>query len=452
MQSVGVSLDSLVANKGELRMSRLRRIGLILALLLTGLGSICAQVSQTAQPEEVGFSSSRLAYIDKFYADEVNRGDLAGIVLLISRHGKIVHFSAIGYADIEKHQKMKKDTIFRIYSMTKPITSTALMMLYEEGRFQLDDPISKYLPTFANMRVLRNPDAALTDTIPANRPPTVHDIMRHTAGFTHGITSDKFDSQYENANLFGVDVTLQEMMERLSKLPLRYQPGTRFVYSVGPDVQARLVEVLSGEPFDVFLKSRLFEPLGMKDTGFWVPEQKASRLATVYWAKDGKLTPLDEAHSHPGGDEFVYQPWSVNSYMVDHKRKGGSFGLVSTAEDYWRFAQMMLNGGELNGARILSPSVVKFMTEDHLEPAGIPDLQNGDGFGLGFAVMKNQAAAGYMGSPGTFAWAGVAATDFWIDPKEDIVVVAMTQHMSVPAADDLWGQLRTLVYSALMSE
>jgi CubicO group peptidase (beta-lactamase class C family) len=326
------------------------------------------------------------------------------------------------------------------------------MTLFEKGRFQMRDPVSKYLPEFANLRVLRTPESPLDETVALERPPSVHDILRHTAGFSHGLTADALDKEYAKSDLFGVDVTLEEMMQRLSKLPLRYQPGTKFSYSVGPDVQARLVEVLSGEPFDEYLEKHIFTPLGMKDTGFWVSPAKADRLATVHWMKDGKLVPIDEVHGHPGGDIFVFQPWSVNSYTVNHRRQGGSYGLVATAEDYWRFAQMILNGGELNGVRILSPQTVHFMGQDHLEPAGIPDFQTGVGFGLGFAVLRNEAAAGNLGSEGELSWGGAATTGFWIDPKEDIVVVFMTQHMGTPAADDLSGQMNTLVYSALMGK
>ena len=377
---------------------------------------------------------------------------MAGIVTLIARHGKIVHFSAVGYADVEKRQRMETDTIFRFYSMTKPITSTALMMLYEEGRFQMSDPLSKYIPEFAALRVLRTPDSAPGDTVPPDRAPTVQDAMRHTAGFTHGLTTDAYDAQYTNANVFGLDVSLAEMMGKLARIPLRYQPGTKYAYSVGPDIQARLVEVLSGMPFDEFLEKRLFGPLGMRDAAFWLQPDKAKRLAAVHWERNGRLVPLDEAHGHPAGGVIV-EPWSVNSYTVNHRRKGGSFGLVGTAEDYWRFAQMMLNGGQLDGVRILSPQVVRYMARDHLgaiamqAPDGRP---TGTGFGLGFAVMKDPAAAGYMSSEGTFFWSGAAATHFWIDPVEDMVVVVMTQHLGAPNVTKLAAQMHTLVYSALL--
>ena len=426
-------------------------LGLFSACLLIALTNRAfADQLPRARPEDVGFSSTRLDYIDQFYAEKVKRGDMAGIVTLIARHGKIVHFSALGYADLEKKQKMETDTIFRLYSMTKPIASVALMMLYEEGRFQLRDPVSKYIPEFGNLRVLRTPDSPFDDTVAPKHPPTMQDVMRHTAGFTHGLETDAFDNQYTKANVFGLDVSLAEMMTKLSKIPLRYQPETKFVYSVGPDIAARLVEVLSGMPFDEFLAKRLFEPLGMKDAGFWVPPGKARRLATVYWAKDGKLRPLDEAHGHPEGGILV-QPWSVNSYTVNHKHKGGSFGLVSTTEDYWRFAQMMLNGGVLNGTRVLSPQVAHFMTRDHLgtipiEEPGEP--ASGIGFGLGFAVVKDAAELGGMISDDSYFWGGAADTAFWIDPKQDLVVVAMTQHMEVP--DTGLGSLGALVYSALI--
>jgi CubicO group peptidase (beta-lactamase class C family) len=432
-------------------MIRLTCTAVTLVLLIQG--PVRARELPRAQPEELDFSAERLSYIDEFYGDKVKKGEMAGIVTLIARHGKIAHFSAIGYADVERKQKLQTDTIFRLYSMTKPIASTALMMLYEEGRFQLGDPVSKYIPEFTSLRVLRKPDAALDDTVPLERPPTVQDLMRHTAGFMHGGDQNAVDKEYVKANVFGVDVSLTEMMTKIAKIPLAYQPGTKFAYSVGPDVQARLVEIFSGMPFDEFLQKRLFGPLGMRDTAFWLSTNKASRLTKVHWDKSGKLTPLDEAHGYPKKSGFLAEPWSVNSYTVNHRRKGGSYGLVGTAEDYWRFAQMMLNGGELEGVRVLSPEVVRFMTRDHMNGIEIdgPDGRpNGLGWGLGFAIMKDPAAAGYMSSEGTFFWAGAAGTQFWVDPKEDLVLVAMIQHMGTPATESFWAQIRTLVYSALM--
>jgi CubicO group peptidase (beta-lactamase class C family) len=433
-----------------------RALSCLVALLIVAAAPSAATAAELPRgsPAELGFSAARLEYLDHFYADEIKRGELAGIVMLIARHGKIVHFSAIGSADLEKHKPMQRDTIFRLYSMTKPITATALMILYEEGRFEMEDSLSKYLPEFAHLRVVRNPGGDVKDTVPVEHEPTMQDVLRHTAGFTHALETTPLDAAYTKANLFGVDVSLAQMTERLAKLPLLYQPATKWNYSVSPDVEARLVEVLSGMPFDHFLEERLFKPLSMKDAGFWVPPDRAQRLATVYWMKDGKLTPIDDAHGSPG-DLWLSEPWTVNSYTVDHKRKGGSYGLVSSAEDYFKWGQMMLNGGELDGVRILSPQTVQFMTRDHLGPIGLPredGKPSGMGFGLGFAVMEDPAAAGYMSSIGSYFWAGYASTYFWIDPIEDMVVVAMTQHIddNVPAAGALRGQFPTLVYSALL--
>jgi CubicO group peptidase (beta-lactamase class C family) len=432
-------------------------VALALAILWIGLPAVArADDLPRAHPEELGFSSQRLDYIDQFYSEKVKRGELAGIVTLIARHGKIVHFNAVGFADIDHKKKLQTDSLFRLYSMTKPIASTALMMLYEEGRFQLNDPLSKYIPAFAHLRVLSTPNAALDDTVPLERPPTIQDVLRHTAGFSHGGQQNAVDVAYNKADLFGLDVSLAQMIDKLSRIPLRCQPGTKFIYSIGPDVQARLVEILSGMSFDEFLQKRLFGPLGMKNTDFWLAADKAPRLAKVYWVKDGMLRPLDAAHGHPDGG-FLVQPGSVNSYTVNHIRKGGSYGLVSSAQDYWRFAQMLLNGGVLDGTRILSPQVVRYMTRDHLGAIEMPLLDGrpsdgrpaGVGFGLGFAIMKDPAAAGFMSSEGTYYWAGAAATHFWVDPKEDLVVVAMSQHMGEPGGE-LWPQIRTLVYSALV--
>lgn len=415
-------------------MGRKTCLALVLAIFWS---SVPAADLPRALPEDVGFSAERLDYMDKFYADKVNKGEMAGIVILVARHGKIVHFNAVGYSDAAKKQKMETDAIFRLHSMTKPIAAAALMILYEEGRFQLTDPLSKYIPEFANLRVRRNPDAALDDTVPLDRAPTVQDALRHTAGL------DDID--------FGLDVPLAEQMIRLSKIPLRYQPGTIWAYSVSPDIQARLVEVLSGMSFDEFLQKRLFTPLGMKDTSFRVPDIKAKRLATVHWLKDATLTPLDEAHGSPKGVD----PAVENHYLAEHKYKGGSTGLVSTAADYWRFAQMMLDGGEFNGTRVLGPRVVRYMARDHLGPLSVqfPGLDlKGIGFGLGFGVIRDAPSSGAMASEGTFYWAGAADTDFWIDPKEDLVCVTMAQQLNLSAPDVIHvrAEHRALVYSALM--
>jgi CubicO group peptidase (beta-lactamase class C family) len=423
---------------------------LLVAVLLTK--AACAADLPRAKPSQLGFSAERLRYIDEFCEQKVQSGDIAGVVTLVARHGKIAHFSAVGYADLEKKEKMRTDAIFRLYSQTKPVATTALMMLYEQGRFRLTDPISKYLPEFANLRALRSADAAIEDTVPLDRPPTIQDVMRHTAGFSHGGENNAVDAEYLKADIFGLDIPLAEMTSRLSRIPLLDQPGRRFIYSVGPDIQARLVEVLSGMPFDAFLQTRLFEPLGMKDTGYWVPPEKAARLASVYWDKGGKLAVLDAAHSYPADGHFFTKPQFVNSYTVGNKHKGGSYGLVSTAEDYWRFAQMLLNRGELDGTRFLSPQTVRYMTRDHMgdEMPMPPSFPKGLGFGLGFAVVKDAALMGDVIGDGSFFWAGRTLTRFWIDPRADMTILVMTQHLDVPRAIDTVLELRTLVYSALL--
>jgi CubicO group peptidase (beta-lactamase class C family) len=431
--------------------SRAIRIGVVFAALM--VGRAWAVDLPRARPEEVGLSAERLDYIDKIYAERVEKGEIAGAVILVARHGKIAHFNAVGYANVETKQKMETGNIFRLYSMTKPITSAALMTLYQDGQFLMSDPISKYLPEFANLRVARNPDGPFDATVAADQPPTMQDILRHTAGFTHGNSPGPFDSQYAKADIFGLDVTLAEMTQKLATLPLHYQPGTKWEYSIGPSVASRLVEVLSGMPYDEYLEKRVLKPLGMTDTDFWVPPGKAARLVPMNWFKDGKITLLDEAHGDPKWGFFT-APAMVNSYTVNHKRKDGSYGLVATAADYWRFAQAMANGGVLNGARVLSPETIQFMMTDqlgglpvHYQPGPRP---SGLGFGLGFAVLKDAVAAGYPSPEGTVFWDGAAGTQFWIDPKHDMVVVAMIQQFGPPGSEPLAAQLHALVASALV--
>jgi CubicO group peptidase (beta-lactamase class C family) len=423
-----------------------------LAALLVALGAH-AQDLPRARPEDVGLSSERLAHLDRFFADQVDRGELAGIVTLVARHGKVVHLSAIGYADLEKKRPMQIDSIFRLYSMTKPIASVALMTLYEEGRFQLTDPLSKFIPELASLKVLRTPDAALDDTVAPDHAPTIQDALRHTAGFTHGGDGTPLEREYDQQGVFRDDVSLAAMMPKLARIPLHYQPGTRFQYSIGPDVLARVVEVLSGQPFDRYLESHLFTPLHMKDTGYRVAPENAARLATVYWRKDGKLVPLDAAHGHPDGHGPSRGWGDFSHYTNERQQKGGSSGLAGTAVDYWRFAQMLLDGGALDGVRILSPAIVHYMTQDHLGsiPMAPPgERPTGLGFGLGFAVVKDPAEVGYVTSAGTFFWAGAANTHFWIDPKQDLVIVAMVQDVGDAPGGDLAGQLCALVYGALL--
>jgi len=401
------------------------------------------------QPEEVGLDSEQLAKIEPFFRGRVERGEIAGIVTLVARQGKIAHFSAVGYQDVVREIPMERDTIFRIYSMTKPIASTALMMLYQDGLFQLTDPLSKFIPEFANLRVLRTPNGPLDETVALERPPTVQDVLRHTAGFSHGLGTSEYDRNFVGSGIFSTETSLEEMMTLLSEIPLMNQPGSQYRYSVGPDVALRLVEVISGLSAEDYLEQRLFDPLGMDNSGYWVDSDNAHRLAPVHWLRGNKLVPIDEEHGMPAGGVLL-QPWSVNSYTFEHEFTGGSYGLLSTAEDYWRFAQAMLNGGELHGERIIGSGTVDFMRRNHLTAQQRASFNPAMGFGLGFGVIEDPAGVGYPGSEGNFYWGGAAATSFWIDPVEDLVVVAMTQHMGAPGAGSLRGEIAALVYGAIL--
>jgi CubicO group peptidase (beta-lactamase class C family) len=402
-----------------------------------------------ATPEDLGFSSEQLDKIETYFQGRVDRGEIAGIVTLVARKGKIAHLSAVGYQDVDRDIPMDTDTLFRVYSMTKPIVSTALMMLYQDGLFQLNDPLSKYIPEFANLRVLRSPNGPLDETVAMEREPTVQDILRHTAGFSHGLGNSEYDKAFVGTGIFRPETSLAEMMTALSTVPLMNQPGSMYRYSIGPDVALRLVEVISGMSADDYLEERMFEPLGMDDTGYVVDSDNAHRLSPIHWDNDGELVPIDSEHGSPAGGVLV-EDWSVNNYTVDHDYKGGSIGLVATAEDYWRFAQTMLNGGELNGERIIGRKTVEFMASNHLTEQQGASFSPAMGFGLGFATIENPAGVGYTASEGTFYWGGAAATVFWIDPVEDIVVVGMTQHMGTPGSGAVRGELHALVYGALV--
>ena len=425
---------------------------LLLATCSTWLCSIFAADNLPfVEPESVGFSSDQLAKIENHFQGRVDRGEIAGIVTLVARKGKIAHLSAVGYQDVVQNIPMETDTLFRIFSMTKPIASTALMMLYQDGYFQLTDPLSKFIPEFANLRVLRDPNGSITRTEEMDREPTVQDILRHTAGFSHGLGTQEYDEAFLDSGIFRPETSLEEMMEALADLPLMNQPGSAYRYSIGPDVALRLVEIMSGMPADEYLQQKIFDRLGMSETGYVVEADDADRLAPVHWLKDGNLVPINEEYGSPNGGVLV-EDWLLNNYTLDHEFKGGSLGLVSTAADYWRFAQAILNGGELNGQRVLGPKTVNYMSQNHLTEQQNQTFSPGLGFGLGFATIEDPTAAGvqYVSSEGTFYWSGAAATMFWIDPSEDIVVVAMTQHRGVPGTGRLRGELNALVYGALI--
>jgi CubicO group peptidase (beta-lactamase class C family) len=389
----------------------------------------------SAKPEDVGLSSERLARMDKAIHAYVDVGRTPGVVTLIARHGKVVHVDAYGKADLASGRATRADDIFRMYSMTKPITSVALLTLYEEGKFQLTDPLSKYYPAFADVKVLTGvgPGGAMLLDSP-RRPITIQDVFRHTAGFTYGFFGGSpVDKMYTDANVFGKD--LDDLMTKVAKMPLLYQPGDRWVYSVAHDVQAALVEKLSGQKFDAFVQQRIFTPLGMQDSMFRIPADKKSRVPGLYTSQKGKLV----ADTNPlGGPNYGDQVF-------------GGYSISTTASDYALFAQMLLNKGQLNGVRILSPKTVELMATNHLSPGAMASadiLGRGTGYGLGVSVLMNPAERGNVGSVGEFGWSGAASTHVLIDPKEDLVAIYCTQLMG--GDFNLRAEFATLLYQSIV--
>jgi CubicO group peptidase (beta-lactamase class C family) len=397
---------------------------LLLALLLTATLQAQTRVATlaplpTATPESVGFAAGALDKMDAGMQDLVDKKHLAGIVTLVARKGKVVQHKAYGVASLESGAPMKLDTIGRIYSMTKPITGVAMMMLYEEGKWQPADPIAKHIPEFANLKVYAGEkDGQPVLEAPAH-PPTMGELMSHSAGFTYGLFGNTpVDQIYRKNNPLEAP-SLQAMIDRLSTMPLLYQPGTKWVYSVSVDIQGYLVEKLSGKTFPEFLRARLFEPLEMVDTAFYVPAGKVSRVATVYVYDKAKagLTP---------GEPVVTTPPGLPS---------GGGGLYGTAPDYFRFAQMLLNGGEYEGKRILKKSSVDMMRTNVLSETalnsksgiGPAQFSPAQGFGYDFAVVLDPDAAKRQVGKNTYWWWGIAGTWFWIDPTNDVIFVGIIQ-------------------------
>ncbi|MDH3735234.1 MAG: beta-lactamase family protein [Gemmatimonadota bacterium] len=389
-------------------------------------------------PEDVGLSSERLARLDGAMQGLIDRGELAGMTIMLARHGRVVHSTQFGMRDIAAADPMLEDAMFRIYSMTKPIAGVALMMLYEEGRFRLSDPVAKYIPEFSDLQVAAGvgPNGPLLED--ADHPMTIRELMSHTAGLTYGLFSrSQVDSMYREADVLDRESTLRDMIEKLSRIPLRQQPGSRWHYSVAVDVQGYLVEVLSGQPFDEFLRQRIFEPLGMIDTGFWVPSEKADRLAQVYQYEEDTRSLVTREGSGSEGSPYLEKP----------RLFSGGGGLVSTTADYMRFSQMLLNGGQLDGVRILSPLTIDLMTRNQM-PRDVPEMAPGTGFGLDFAVVLDPVEADGV-SRGEYYWGGAAGTWFWIDPVEDLIFVGMIQQFG-EGRPDVRSLSRRLVYQAIM--
>jgi CubicO group peptidase (beta-lactamase class C family) len=389
-------------------------------------------------------STERLERISKTVQQSIDDKRIAGAVTLVARHGHVVWFKAQGMSDREAGKPMRPDSIFRICSMSKPITSTAVMMLYEEGKFLLDDPISKYLSEFKDPKVLVRPANGPSYTIPATREITIRDLLRHTSGLTYN-WNEKLGPLYEKANvaagLMPYDGTIGDSVKRLAPLPLLFNPGERFEYSLSVDVLGRLVEVVSGKPFDEFLRTRIFEPLGMKDTSFFPPDNKLDRLTTAYTYYDGK-----------GLNRFPATPITEGSfsYSADYPSKGpkklfsGGGGLTSTAEDYARFCQMMLNGGKWGNTRLLSRKTVELMTHDQLGKIG-PE----QAFGLGFGIAGVKTPLEELGTPGSYNWGGFFFTAFSVDPKEELIIVFMGQ-LHPTGGLTLDRQVQELAYAAII--
>lgn len=404
-------------------------------------------------PEEVGLSPARLERIGETFQAYVDRQEAAGALGLIARRGKIGYLETWGDRDREAGEEMTEDTIFRIYSMSKPITSVAVMMLYEEGHFFLDDPVAKFLPELAKMQVQIETRDPATGTVTienrtASKPITIRDLLRHTAGLSYGIFGNtQVDQQYREAGILAEDPTIAETVQKLSEIPLRFEPGTHWHYSVSVDVAGRLVEVVSGQPFDEFLQERIFDPLGMVDTGFIVPESKQDRFSVLYTPKGTEVDREAFLRSSPQTKEIEpLQSNDLSDFSEGTTYFSGGGGLVSTARDYLRFCQMLLNGGELDGIRILSRKTVELMTADHLD--GITGYaRGGSTFGLGFAVTTDLGKSGSLGSVGSFAWGGAAGTRFWIDPEEELIGIFMVQIL--PHRTRMGDEFHLLTYQAI---
>ena len=394
-----------------------------------------------AKPEDVGLSSAGLERIDAAIGEQIQAGVIAGAVTLTARRGKVVHTSLLGVKDLASGEPLALDTLFRIYSMTKPVVSVALLTLYEEGKFQLTDPLERYIPEFKNLMVYAGTDASGNARLEApHRKPTIQDAMRHTLGIGAGGGPPAVARLYRDNRIWVNSMnSLAEQMQLLGKMPLLYHPGEQWLYGYGHDVQARLVEILSGMPIDQYLQQRIFAPLDMKDTGYRVPAEKRGRVATLHDVPD-------EMPANPAVDmrPSTYERFAEHPF--------GTLGLWSTANDYARFAQMLLNGGELDGVRILGRKTVELMSRNHLPPGiaqgGQPGtMEPGTGYGLGVSVTLDPAAAGNLGSAGAFGWSGAATTWFTIDPAEKLVAVLMTQQF--PYDDRLLAEMQTLVYQTI---
>jgi CubicO group peptidase (beta-lactamase class C family) len=432
----------------------IRSRSLCLALLFICTISLVAQdLPRVSRPEEVGFASERLNRITQFFQSGVDKGAIPGAVLVVARNGKIVYRQAVGFQDREKKIPMKVDSVFRIFSMTKPVTTVAVMMLAEEGKVDVMAPVAHYLPEFKDVKVgVEKMDPAGGKTYlalePPGRPMTVQDLLRHTSGLVYGPFGNTLVHQeYNKANLFDPGQTLEQFVSKLSKLPLAHQPGTVWEYGMNTDVLGRIVEVVSGMPFDRFVEERVTKPLKMPDTAFYMDAAKLQRVAQL------QIDPATGKRPEFGNSD------DLTKEKVKWFSGGG--GLLSTASDYARFCQMLVNGGELDGVRLLSPKTLAVMTSDQVPPHAsrvgqlqvtedlnpFPEL--GQSFGLGFAVRTDLGHSPVSGSVGDYFWAGAAGTYFWVDPQEKMFAVMMLQ-MPFTEAGPYRRGLREIVYGSLL--
>ena len=407
--------------------------------------------SLTASPHEVGLSAERLERIPSITQGFINEGQLAGAVTIVARRGKVAHFEAYGMMDIEADKPMQKDTIFRIYSMTKPIAAVGVMMLCEEGKLTLDAPASTYLPELSGMQVAGDADANVFTPVETDREMTVQDLMQHTAGlpgaarYMNGNTA--VDKLYRKAGLDRLhECDLQELVERLGTIPLLYQPGTKWHYSIAADVLGRLIEVTSGQPFDQFLAERIFQPLGMIDTGFYVPAEKIDRLAGMYGPKPTRG--LQTIDAPAGGTGHI----SKTSFTKEPRFLSAGGGLVSTASDFARFCLMLSDKGTLSGKRLMKAESVELMTRNHLPQHLIPldkkpeDRYGGLGFGLGVSVRVQQTDWVRASQIGEYGWIGGTSTEFWISPRDELVTITLAQHIPF---SPLSHTVKPMVYAAI---
>jgi CubicO group peptidase (beta-lactamase class C family) len=415
-------------------------------MLTTALSAaVLAQQLPKTTPEAVGMSSERLNRLTETFQRDVDAGEIPGAVVVVARNGKIAYEKAFGYQSREGNVSMKSDAIFRIASMSKPITSVAVMMLVEEGKIDLSAPVSQYLPEFGDLRVG-------AERAPVKRPMTVHDLLRHTSGLTYSFFAEdgSVKQAYEDAKVFNFDQSLADMVAKLAKLPLVHQPGTAWEYSMSTDVLGRIVEVASATGFDQFVQERIAKPLNLTATGFSVSQSQAARVA------EPQVDPATGKKPAMIVDNLTNRP----------KWLSGGGGMVSTAEDYVRFCQMLLNGGELDGVRLLSPKTVELMTSDHLPPGvtynpgfiallqdQAPTPEMGEGFGLGFLLRKEVGHNPLPGSVGDFSWSGAHGTYFWVDPKERLVATLMIQNpfdeKGLAKSAHYRHEMRNLVYQAV---